>query len=119
MRGRSQQDKMRRGVDNGSVAIKVLAEDHPVSEDHLAHWRLSKAIKRLCISVSDHSRLFGRSQVVGISRIVGRRIFSIVKCLRLEDGLCRGYGKLLQVRPSPHLLHMLRKLAEVWGRGRN
>jgi len=30
--GRSQHDKIRRGVDNGSVAMRGLISDHPVSE---------------------------------------------------------------------------------------
>jgi len=30
--GRSQQERIRRGVDRGSVAIKGFIKDHPVSE---------------------------------------------------------------------------------------
>lgn len=45
--GRSQQVSTKRGVDRGSVAMKRLREDQPVSEGVFNHVRLVKAIMRL------------------------------------------------------------------------
>ena len=44
-----------------------------------------------------HSFLAGVNQMVGISIIVGIRIFSIVKGLRFGGGLSRVFVRLLQV----------------------
>lgn len=80
IRGKSQQDRIKRGVDKGSVPISVLRVDHPISEGHLNHNRLRKAIVRLWVSADDHNHLAGVSQIVGMSIIVGVRIISIVEC---------------------------------------
>ena len=45
--GRSQHDRIRRGVERGSVAIRGLIRDHPVSEVKVSQWRLIIAIIRL------------------------------------------------------------------------
>ena len=37
IRGRSQQERIRRGVDKGSVAMRGLTNDHPVSEGCVSH----------------------------------------------------------------------------------
>lgn len=47
IRGSSQQDNTKRGVDRGSVAKYRLDDDHPVSESHFNHIRLMAAIVKL------------------------------------------------------------------------
>jgi hypothetical protein len=46
IKGRSQHVKTRRGVDKGSVAKYILDIVHPVSDVHLSHVRLIRAIER-------------------------------------------------------------------------
>jgi len=76
--GRSQQERIRRGVDKGSAAISGFMKDHPVSEEWVSQCRLTRAMIRLCVRDVGHSHLGGASQIVGNNIIVGRRIFSIV-----------------------------------------
>jgi len=78
IRGRSQQERMRRGVERGSVAMRGFIKDHPVSEACISQCRLIKAIIRPWAREEGHSHFGGASQMVGKSMSVGRRIFSIV-----------------------------------------
>lgn len=68
----------KRGVERGSRAIKLLSNHQPVSPGLLSHKRLKIAIMRLCARAEGQMCLDGASQVVGMSIIVGIRIFSIV-----------------------------------------
>ena len=76
--GKSQQVRIRRGVERGSVAIYTFMHNHPVSVGILNQARLARAMIRLWARVVDQSRLKGESQIVGIIMIVGKRIFSTV-----------------------------------------
>lgn len=69
--------RTRRGVERGSVAMKVERQYHPVSEELLIQERLIRAINRLWQRVVGQSHLSFESQVVGNSIRVGIRIFSI------------------------------------------
>lgn len=60
--------------------MSVLRNVQPVSEGHFIHCRLKKAIIRLWARADGHSHLGGANQIVGISIIVGMRIFSIGGC---------------------------------------
>lgn len=77
--GRSQQERIRRGVDRGSVAIRGFIKDHPVSEVWVSQWKLARAIIRLCARGAGHTHLGGASQIKGNIISVGRRIFNIVE----------------------------------------
>lgn len=55
--------------------------------------RLIKEMTRLYERAVDQRCLAGIAQIVGISIIVGRRIFSIVGGLGFEGGLFRGFGQ--------------------------
>lgn len=50
-----------------------------MSNRFFSQVKLMRAIIRLCISEVGHNHLAGVSQAVGISIIVGIRIFSIVR----------------------------------------
>lgn len=94
IRGRSQQDKIRKGVERESVARYGVRKVHPVSDEVLSQSRLVSAIRRLCRSVVGHSHLCGVSQVVGMSIMVGMRIFSIVGGLSFGGGRSRVFEQL-------------------------
>lgn len=51
---------------------------HPVSDVHLSHVRLTRAMVRLWAVVAVHNHLEGVSQIVGNNMIVGTNTFSIV-----------------------------------------
>lgn len=78
MRGKSQHVNTRRGVERGSVPMYQLEVAQLVSESHLSHVRLRRAMKRACAVVVVHSHLGEVIQIVGKSIIVGIKIFSIV-----------------------------------------
>lgn len=78
IRGNSQQDKTRRGVDKPSVARYRLRVVHPVSEVFFNQVKLAVAISRLWRRLEGHNHLLGVSHVVGIISRVGMRIISIV-----------------------------------------
>ena len=59
--------------------------------DGSSHWRLRVAIRRLYVVVFVHRYFLGDRRVVGISMIVGRMIFSIVRGLGYVGGLNRGF----------------------------
>lgn len=63
-----------------------------------------------------HNHLLGTIQVVGISRRVGMRIFSIVEGSDFVFGQIRGFVQWLLEGQGLRLLHRLRKLkgAEGW-----
>lgn len=65
-------------MERGSVAMRGLSSDHPVSELCASQWKLTKAIVRLWASDAGHSHLGGVIQIKGNSMSVGIRIFSIV-----------------------------------------
>ena len=79
IRGSNQHVRTRRGVDRGSVAIKGLMVDQPVSMVFFNQERLNSAIIILWARVVGQSHLEGVNQVVGTSIRVGMRIFSIVE----------------------------------------
>jgi len=113
IRGRSQHDRIRRGVDKGSVAISGFIRDQPVSEAWNSQWRLIKAIMSPWVRDEGHSHFGGVSQIVGNSISVGRRIFSIVRGLGFVGGQCRVFGLLLREGPGRRWPHMQRKLGEA------
>jgi len=76
--GRSQHERMRRGVDRGSVAMSGFMKDHPVSEGWVSQWMLINAIISPWAREEGHNHLGEVSQIVGKSMSVGRRIFNIV-----------------------------------------
>ena len=115
MSGRSQQVKINRGVDKGSVAMYGLEVDQLVSMGSLIQVRLSNAIIKLCVVVYVHSHLGVESQIVGNSMMVGIRIFSIVVSLGLVGDLFHGSGLWQLVKLILHWLHRLRRLAGRWG----
>lgn len=92
IRGRSQHERIKRGVDRGSVAKYGFRKVHPVSEVFFSHIRLVRAIKRLFKSEEGHSHLGGVSHVASISMVVGIRIFNIVGDLSFVGGLIHGCG---------------------------
>ena len=79
IRGRSQQERTRRGADKGSVAIRGLVRDQPVSEVRASQWRLITARVILWARDEGHNHLGGVSQTSGSNVSVGIRIFSIVR----------------------------------------
>lgn len=87
MRGSNQQVRTRRGVERGSVAMKGVRQDQPVSDVFFSQVRLASAMTRLWERVVGHNHLAGVSQAVGRSIRVGIRIFSIVRGLRFEGDL--------------------------------
>lgn len=101
MSGRSQQDRIRRGVDRGSVAIYEFDEDHPVSVSHFIQLKLTSAIVRLCDEVVIQSHFLLISHAVGIIMIVGIRTFSIVTGSGLLSGLFREFVMWLPEEPGP------------------
>lgn len=76
--GRSQQERTRRGVESGSVAIKGFIKDHPVSDVCINQCRLTRAMMRLWARDEGQTHFGGVSQIVGNSKNVGRSTFSIV-----------------------------------------
>ena len=115
IRGRSQQERMRRGVDRGSVAMSGFMSDHPVSDVCISQCRLTKAIIRPWAREDGHSHLGGASQIVGNSISVGRSTFSIVRGLGFVGGRFHACELRLRAALSRHWLHMLRKLVGVLG----
>lgn len=79
IRGRSQQVNTNKGVDKGSVARNWLDVAQPVSDVHLSHVRLTRAINRLCAVVVDHNHLGEVNQIVGNNIIVGTNTFNIAE----------------------------------------
>ena len=79
IKGRSQQERTRRGADKGSVAIRGFVKDQPVSEVRVSQWRLVTAITRVWAREEVHTHLGGVSQIKGNNVSVGIRIFSIVE----------------------------------------
>lgn len=67
----------------------MLENVQPVSVVQLIQWRLSIAMSRLCRVVVVQSHFGVENQIVGNSIIVGIKIFSIVKGLRIVVGLFR------------------------------
>ena len=78
IKGRSQQERTRRGVDKGSVARRGIRRDQPVSEVWGSQCRETRAITRLCARDEGHTHLGGVSQIRGNRRRVGVSTFSIV-----------------------------------------
>lgn len=72
-----------------------MRKDHPVSDVFFNHERLAKAIKRLWSRVVGHNHLVGVIQAVGISIIVGIRIFSIGGGSGLVGGRSREFVQWL------------------------
>lgn len=95
IRGSNQHDSTRSGVERGSVARYGLRKDHPVSDEFFSHDRLMSAINRLWSRVVGHSHLVGVNQAVGISIIVGMRIFSIGGDLGLVGDRSRAFVRWL------------------------
>lgn len=83
---------------------------HPASADHLTQLRLMRAMIRLWRVVVVHSHLGEDNQIVGSSMVVGIRIFSIVRGLRLAGDPCRGFGRWQLVGRGLRRLHRPRKL---------
>lgn len=79
IRGRSQQDRTSSGLERGSVPIVEERLAHPVSAGFFIQMRLAVAIRRLLKVVVCQIHFEGASQVVGISIMVGSKIFSIVR----------------------------------------
>lgn len=97
--GRSQHERINRGVDNGSVAINLFIEYQPVSEVHFTHDRLNRAIMKLWVRADGQSHLCGTNQVVGINMIVGIKITNIVRYLVLIFDQCHEFERwLLEVQ---------------------
>lgn len=69
---------------------------HPVPRGHLSHDKLVRAMIRLCVRVVGHSHFMGVSQIVGMSMMVGIRVFNIGEDLGFVDGLFHGYGRRQQ-----------------------
>ena len=88
-------------------------EEAPVSASFFIQVRLNVAITRLFSRAEDHNHLAGISQVVGISIIVGRRIFSIVGGLVFVSGHFRGFGRWQLGGQGLRWLHRLKRLAVV------
>lgn len=78
IKGKSQQVRTSKGVDNPSVARYGLRKVHPVSEMFFSQVRLIVAINRLWKRLAGHNHLWGTNHAVGIINRVGMRIFSIV-----------------------------------------
>ena len=114
IKGKSQHDKTRRGLESGSVPIKRLMLAQPVSQGFFSHTRLSVAISRLLVVVTCQNHFLGESQVAGMSISVGIRIFSIVVGLGFVVDLSHGYGQWRQVGRVLRLLRRLKMLKEVW-----
>lgn len=74
---------------------------------------------RLYVSEEDQSCLVGIAQVVGMSMMVGIRIFSIVGDSGFEDGRCRGYGCWQLGGLDLRWPHKLKMPGVVWGRLRS
>lgn len=110
IRGNNQHDRTNSGVDNGSVAKYRFDVDHPISESHFNHVRLTAAIIKLWNVIVVHSHFLLINQVVGISIIVGIRTFNIVVGLGFLGGLCRVFVMWLPVGPGPRWPHRQRML---------
>lgn len=113
IRGSSQQVRTRRGVERGSVAMKGVRQDQPVSDVFFSQVRLANAMIRLWERVIGHNHLAGASQAVGRSIRVGISIFSIVRGLRFEGDLNHVCELWLPVGQALRLLHKLKKPIEV------
>lgn len=90
-----------------------MEEDHPVSDDHLSHDKLAKAIIKLWAIDVVQSHFAGLSQIVGKSMSVGIRIFNIGGGLGFEGGLYRVFVQLLPGGLDPRWLRRLKMLEEV------
>lgn len=119
IKGSNQQVRTRRGVERGSVAIKGLRQDQPVSEALFSQTRLIKATVRLWRRVAGHSHLAGVNQAVGRIMRVGIRIFSIVGGLGFGDDRSRGSGRWPLVGQVLRLLRRLKMQVKAWGRARS
>lgn len=93
IRGRSQQVRTKRGAERGSVAAYKFREVQPVSDIFLSQVRLASAIVRLWRRVVGHSHLAGVIQAVGMSIMVGIKIFNIGGGLGFVGGQYRGYER--------------------------
>lgn len=79
IRGRSQQERTRRGPDSGSVPMRGLRCVQPASQEVFSQGRLSAAIRRLLAVVVCQSHFWGHVHESGMSAKVGMRIFSIAR----------------------------------------
>lgn len=95
IRGRSQHERIRRGLERESVPKYELRHIHPEAQDVLAQKRLTAAIRRLFTVAVCQIHLWFENQVAGMSIRVGTKIFNIGGDSGFGVGQCHGSGLLL------------------------